>query len=302
LNELVIAEHSRQKDRDLAADLQHQTILLDYQTFLANLIIDNGVALNKTPGVKIAAHFMTLTALNQLDARRKSILLRSLFNAKLITFQKNINPFGISIINLEQVDLSNTIFGLLPIAPDELSSYFYIRWDHLWLPNTILTNASFRHTALDCVTFAGAHMDSADLSFATRQNYLCLNTIREYQTDFSGVSLVNASLYKANFRFTSFNGAKLSFANMQEFRCLECNFSSTVLFRVDLSFSIIIQSYILHRERADFRSANLIRLLHAQHSICQSILISQIGQMCKRHKSGSSTARSLMPEWTTAHL
>ncbi|CAF4655804.1 unnamed protein product, partial [Rotaria sp. Silwood2] len=41
LNEMTIAEQSRQNDRDLAIDQQHQTILIEYQAFLANLLIDN---------------------------------------------------------------------------------------------------------------------------------------------------------------------------------------------------------------------------------------------------------------------
>jgi uncharacterized protein YjbI with pentapeptide repeats len=270
LHEMEIAEQSREKDRDLSSDQQLQNILVEYQLFLAKLIIDHGTNSQKKPEAKLAAHFMTLTTLNQLDTKRRSILIRSLHDANLIILKGSNDPAATSAINLQQADLRNIVFGLLPNEPDTVPKYRYIRWDHLWLPYAILTNASFRHTMLDCVTFAAATMDSVDLSFATVGNLQCSDRIHESQTNFQDASLVNASLYKVSFRFASFNGAKLTFANMYEFYCLECNFSSTQLSHADLSFSRIFHGLILHQERLNFYKAKL------NHAVVRSALFRTI--------------------------
>ena len=88
--ELEIAEESRQKDRDLAIDQQHENILVEYQSALANLLIEDNSTLNKRSLMtKTVIQFMTRTALNQLDLKRKSFLIRSLYDARLITFQNS---------------------------------------------------------------------------------------------------------------------------------------------------------------------------------------------------------------------
>jgi uncharacterized protein YjbI with pentapeptide repeats len=255
LNELTIAELSRREDRDLANDQQHQNILIEYQTFLARLITDYGVNLSMKPEAKLAANFMTRTALSQLDTKRRGILLRSLHDAKLITIAKR-NDLS-SIVDLQQADLSNIVFGILPKVTHKLPRFRYIVWDRLWLPHAILTNTSFRHTALQCPTFSNANMDSADLSFAIQGNYICFGSVYQSQANFEGTSLVNASLYETDFRFTSFNGANLAFANMHGLNCHECNFSLANLIQADLSFSTIIHYFVLHHGRSDFSKANL---------------------------------------------
>jgi uncharacterized protein YjbI with pentapeptide repeats len=257
LNEITIAEQSRQKDRDLAVDQQHENLLVEYQNFLAKLMLDNGLALNMSPTAKTVAKFMTVTTLNQLDTRRKSILVRSLYAAKLITLKMTSKIIDVSILELAHMDLSDLTLGSLRDSPDERPRYRYIDWLYLHLPYAILTNASFRHTLLDCADFQMASMDSIDLSFATQAESKCFSTDRADLTEFSGTSLVNASLYKANLRLTDFSLANLTFANMRGFRCLECMFVSTILFQVDLSFSKIFHLFHLSQERLPFDRTNL---------------------------------------------
>lgn len=213
--------------------------------FLAKLIIDYGTNFSGSQEIKHAAHFMTRTVLNQLDVKRRGILLRSLYDAKLITYKKYSGYLDqrSSIISLEQVDLSNIIFGLSSNIPNELERARYIQGYYLWLSRTVLINASFRHTTLDCVTFDEAIMDSADLSFAYHENGSCVTNLREGQTSFFRTKLINASLYKIYFRYTTFNGANLAFANMYGFRCLECNFLMAIFSNAHMSFFFYI-SYL----------------------------------------------------------
>ena len=257
LNELDIAEKSQQKDRDLATDQQHQNILIEFQSFLAKLIIENGVSLNKNPGAKLAVHFMTRTALTQLDTIRRSILLRSLHDTNMITLQKSSNVLEPSPIDLRQFDLSSIRFGLLADFPERPRLVYYAEWKYLWLPNTILRDASFRYTVLDCASFLGSVLDFADLSFARAMNHKCFDTVRESDVGFPEASLVNTSWYKTDFRFTSFANANLTFADMQELYCRECDFSRAILTRADLSFSLIFNAFILHKVRMPFYNSSL---------------------------------------------
>jgi uncharacterized protein YjbI with pentapeptide repeats len=212
------------------------------------LILDNG---------KVVGHFKTLTALNQLDIRRKSILIRSLYDAKLITIQRNSKPDDSSILEVQRVDLSGITFGSSRNSADERTLYYYVDWYHLFLPNTILTNASFRHTILDCAIFSMSCMDSVDLSFAIHRQPNCFDTLRGFQRDFLNTSLIKANLYDANFYYNDFSSANLTLANMRQFYCQECKFSNIVLLQADLSSSIFFHAFYLGTLRLDFSAVNL---------------------------------------------
>lgn len=256
LNEIQLGEQSRYKDRELSIDQQQENILFEYQTFLSQLILDKGNNLNKSSEAKTVAQFMTLTALDQLNFRRKSILLRSLHRANLITFQKNDKIFNESIINLEQADLSHVQFGLSSNQTDKLPMYRYIIWNYLWLPRTILINASFRHTLLDCATFTESIMDFVDLSFAAHTHSKCFDPIGQSQTTFMGVSLIKANMYNVRFRLTDFSFANLAMANMENFECIECHFSVAILSKVNLNFSRISHTFLLDKNRLLFDHTN----------------------------------------------
>ena len=191
LNELEIAEQSRQKDRDLAIDQQHQNILIEYQSFLAKLIIHNGVNLAKNPGAKLAAQFMTLTALTQLDIARQGILMRSLYDANMITLVKNSTAAESSLIDLRQADLSGISFGVWTTSPNTHLEIPYAEWKHLWLHNAILRNASFRYTILDCASFFQTRMESADLSYTHHREKLCLGSCRRNRHEIDDIIAID---------------------------------------------------------------------------------------------------------------
>ena len=266
LNELTIAEQSRQKDRDLAMDHQHQTILGEYQSFLAKSIIEHGVALNKPAQAKVAVHFMTFMALKQLDTKRRGILLRSLYDAKLITLARTAPSSSSSTVDLQQADLAAIQFGLLPEIGETLPRTRYIIWQDLWLPNTILTNATFRHTVLDGASFSGSDMSSADLSFSSHMVLRSSKIRLTNEIDFSVTSLVNASFYKATLKYTDFTAANLTWANMHGIECRHCTFSWATLFQADLSSSKIFSSRLSPLERLDCKNANFSRaIVHSAH-------------------------------------
>ncbi|CAF1514926.1 unnamed protein product [Adineta ricciae] len=256
-SEFDLSQQSQQKERDLAADQQQEDILVKYQTFLSNLILQYGKDLEKSSNVKTVLHFMTLTALNQLDIRRKRILIRSLHDANLITYKRNDNKDYPSAVTLASIDFKDITFGSPLNSPDEYPLHQYIHWKYLWLPDAILTNASFRHTNLECATFTRAHMDSVDFSFAIHPISKCFDDLREVATDFTRASLVNANLRNAKFRSIDFSRANLTFANMRGFSCEMCKFSNTILFQADLSLSYFYHSLLINQSLVDFSGVKL---------------------------------------------
>lgn len=249
LNENQLSEQNREKDRVLSADQQEENILVQYQAFLSRLILEHGNYLQKSSEAKTVAHFMTLTTLDQLNIKRKRILLRSLHHAGLINLLKTENLFNGSIVNLEQVDLSHIQFGLSSDQIDELPIYRYISWHSLWLPRTTLANASFRYTVLDHTTFTESIMDSVDMSFAT-------HTLRQSRTSFVGASLIKANMSKVRFRFTDFSLTNLIRSQMDNFECIECHFSHSILTEVNLSYSIISHMFRFSKNPLLFDNTN----------------------------------------------
>ncbi|CAF1522163.1 unnamed protein product [Adineta ricciae] len=256
-SEFNLSQQSLQKDRDLATDEQQENILVKYQTFLANVLLQYGNELEQSSKRQSVLRFMTLTALSQLDIRRKNILIRSLHDAELITLKQNANKNHPSTLALASVDLKNITFGSPLNSPDEYPLHHYIHWRYLWLPRAILTNASFRHTELECATFTRARMESVDLSFTIQPITKCFDGFRDAGTDFVSASLVNANLRNTKFQYTDFSQANLTFANMRGFSCEMCKFSQTILFQADLSFSYFYHSFLLNQTLLDFTGIKL---------------------------------------------
>ncbi|UJR34623.1 hypothetical protein I4U23_027400 [Adineta vaga] len=256
-SELDLAQQSQQKDRDLATDQQQEDILVKYQTFLSSLILGHGKNLEESSNTKVVLRFKTLTALHQLDIRRKSILIRSLHDAELINFKQNTNKNYPSALTLASVDLKDIMLGSPFNSSDEYPLHHYIHWKYLWLPDAILTNVSFRHTKLECSTFTRAHMDLVDLSFAIQPVSACFDGFRDAGTDFTSASLVKANMHNAKFRYTDFSHANSTFANMRRLSCEMCTFSHAILFQADLSFSYFYHSFHLDQSLLDFTAIKL---------------------------------------------
>ena len=201
---------------------------------------------------------MTRTALSQLDLKRKSLLIRSLYDARLITLQASSRIGQLeTILEFRQIDLSSVTFGPFSYSQEIFPFHHYVEWNYLTLPFGILVNASFHHTHLHCALFHSAKMDSADLSFITQRKPICFDIPRSSNTIFFQASLVNASFYRSTFYNTDFGLADMTNANMTNFYCRECHFYSTKLVQVELSFSKIFNVFDFTSYRLNFYAANL---------------------------------------------
>ncbi|CAF1206792.1 unnamed protein product [Adineta ricciae] len=275
LNELLIAEENRQKDRDLAKDQQWENILVEYHRFLSGLLIERSLSVfapllpRLRDEDKMAILLMTYNALNQLDPKRKRHVIRALYEYKLIAIKINTQLKDVSILDVGKIDLSNVVLGSVYDSQSLQSRTFLIDWYYLRLPGAIFRNASMRHAALDCVNLSATNFDSADLSFAFTGSLKCSNRTPISPTTFKQSSFVNSSFYYANFYAIDFYGSNFMFANMFYLQCKGCNFEKSILIGTNLSSSVISSEYA-SKQPATFR---LVKLSYAtvDLSIFQSL-------------------------------
>ncbi|CAF1081028.1 unnamed protein product [Adineta ricciae] len=195
---------------------------------------------------------MTLTTLTQLDPKRKSFLLRSLYESKLITVESQNKPTDQSVLLLERADLTDVILGTTRDSrKDDFSRENYISWMDVNLAGVTLINASFRHVRLDCANFKNARMDSIDFSFSFNSLFPCFSIDRMCSIDFSGSSLVNANLNHTGFCGGHFHSVNLTLANLSHLECIDCSFNSAVFDRMEMSFASF-RDFYSHKSGDDF--------------------------------------------------
>ena len=258
--DLQIAERNRQKDHQLAKDQQMENILTAYQDFLGRIILETEDSLRNAPKAAAVVRFKTLTALEQLDARRRNIVIRSLYDAELITnlIIKDHSVKELGAVNLQQIHLKDLTLGSdrdLPAFPPWEQR---ISWSYLSLPLSTFTNVSFRHGILDCAYFDSAHMYLVDLSFTqTTYRKQCSNSTDDNGSVFlTHTQLVHTSIYYVSWYHAILSSATLTSVDMRKSHCFECQFVQTKLNQVDLS-SAVFTRYAHTVNRSDFRRISM---------------------------------------------
>lgn len=105
--------------------------------------------------------FKTLTALTQLQSKRKSLLLRSLIENRLITLNKNQKSIlNLSLAALSNFDLTNHILDNNQLTCINRSK-------------TKQTNSSFKGLTIQGSTFAHAQLINTDFSLTRSSPWSC---------------------------------------------------------------------------------------------------------------------------------
>ena len=237
--DIEIAEQSRQKDHDLAKDQQLENILNDYQTFLGKLILDVKESLKESNKAKEVAQFKTLTVLQQLDAKRLNIVIRSLYNAQLITLRKTGQSNDErSVLDLRKLYLQDLTLGWPHNSLRLYPTFQRIDWHYLWLPESIFTNVSFRHANFICVDFSFTYMYSVDLSFtATGGGTPCIGAAWNSSIDFLRATLINTTIIRINWVYAALSSTHMISVDMSHSMCRDCHFEYASLNQVNLSFT-----------------------------------------------------------------
>jgi len=225
--DLEIARFQRAQDLQIASDQQKAAILAVYESFLVDHLNNYGMTLDKNSSARFVARLKTLTTLSQLDPMRKSFLIQSLFEAKLIVNNNDTsNPRDPGIISLEEADLSGISFENRELQ-------------YLSLSKTNLTGAIFAFADISSANFHSAILTNTNFHGATilKIKYQCLS--KSPCTIFVKAKMVNTNLFQAEFIATDFSNAILDHANMSYFVCIQCLFIETNMYQTDLSFSKI---------------------------------------------------------------
>jgi uncharacterized protein YjbI with pentapeptide repeats len=154
--DLEIAAENRAKDERLADDQQKENILVEYQSFLLKILLDNNTNLDMSASVSLVLRLKTLAALRQLSPARRTFLLYSLFEAKLITTTRTRRPaVSLRSANLTGVDFSSQ--GNL--ARRQIFDCLALEW-------TIMNNVSFRSALLYGSIFLDTELNFADFTIS----------------------------------------------------------------------------------------------------------------------------------------
>ena len=157
LQDLKIADERHEHDVNLAEDEQEEKALVHYFDSLGKLLEKDEQLINQTNIVR----FQTLTALTQLQSKRKAFLIRSLIENKLIVITNGQHQ----LVDLSLADLTNLDLTKNMLVNNELRC--------VGLGQTTLTNASFRGMRLRGSSFQQAFLVNSDFSSTVTDLWSC---------------------------------------------------------------------------------------------------------------------------------
>jgi hypothetical protein len=200
LLQVQFAEDREDRRQSLAessdVDRTRESALQAYLDSMSNLILEHGL-LNSSvgTGVQELARAKTLTVLNQLDGRRKGVVIQFLSEARLIgDYRGLVDPYGPTEI--------------LAIGRSETASQ----------PGIVrLTGANLEGAVLDGLTLAHVHFGAVDLSNASLRGAalqyatFCepIQSDERGCSDLSGADLRNTDTFSTKFGNSELDGARL---------------------------------------------------------------------------------------------
>jgi uncharacterized protein YjbI with pentapeptide repeats len=186
---------------------------------------NNSSLLNKglmasQPGdeIRVVARAEVLSALRQLDGKRKGILIQFLYEAKLISVPSNhlVTSNGNDVI----IDLSGANLHDADLGGADLRSVnlFYADLRGVHLRGADLSGADLHEADLSGANLNGANLKGANLSNVhlgrADLHYALLNGANLNSADLSGANLSYADLGGADLNSAPLNGALLNSANL----------------------------------------------------------------------------------------
>jgi uncharacterized protein YjbI with pentapeptide repeats len=243
--DIRLANESRYQE---ASEQQQEATLVRYFDSLGKLLEKNGMYLNKTETGRAIAQFKTLTALSQLNSKRKSFLMRFLIQYELLTVKGNELIIALDSADLVGLDLTDNMLE------DN-------KMECVYLSSTTLTNANFRNMIISGSAFKYARLGNADFSSSYDNSQSC-GTSESVGASFDIATLNGSNFNNGHYRKSVFNGASLIRVQMRNFTCMECDFTSSNLDFADMSYAKFGPYGGSHstdpsqQQVSDFKSAN----------------------------------------------
>jgi uncharacterized protein YjbI with pentapeptide repeats len=228
-----------QRREDLARELEaarfRDDALQRYLDTLTTLILDRGL-LTSEPGSELRSMALTrtLTTLRILDGERRGLLVRFLYDTRLVTG-------GAPIISLNRADLTEAWLQSARLANANLSGAI-LKGAHL--EETVLTSADLRHADLTDANLARANLSDANLrghlrmeprQFGGNDPYVQMYGADDRQALLRRADLTGAVLFEADASGADLEGAILRSAVIQGATLVECNLTGVDFSEADLS-------------------------------------------------------------------
>jgi uncharacterized protein YjbI with pentapeptide repeats len=179
--DLEIAEKNREREQQtalqIALDSQREEILQAYIDKMAELLLTESFRVLHEEEATEIARVRTLTTLEQLDGKRKRIVLQFFYEARLIDKDKciislkeaNLKDAELRDIILRRADLKEAYLYGADLRDADLSGTCLqsARLDNVRLDNATLSNADLSKARLPEANLARANLSGADLSYAS---------------------------------------------------------------------------------------------------------------------------------------
>lgn len=202
------------EQRSIEADRANQVTLENFYTTMKEFLLEEDLRNSQENSeVRSIARAMTLSTLRSLDGDRKGLLIKFLFESKLITnwCQSEAVIIGLAGADLENANLTGS--GLYCVDFDGANLY------NANLSDTYLEGATFYGANLSNVeaiesnlilsTLDQAKLESADLSRAD------ISSSNLVGAELQGTNLTGASLIQSDLSYADLTGADLTGAKLQ---------------------------------------------------------------------------------------
>jgi len=254
LTNLQVSEQQHQTDIQIASDQQRETALQTYLDTMSSLLLNNKLLQSgPSDAVREVARIQTLTTLLRLDPVRKAILIKFLYEAKLIgnatisptqPLTNKILTFP-AIISLNDAELTNMNLGGTNLTGIDLTSadltgatLASATLTGATLTYATLYNADLDYAILDYATLTGAKLSGTNLTYAKLSDANLTGAILFF-ANLYGANLYDANLYGANLYGANLYGANLSGANLSGANLYSANLSGANLTGANLRKAIM---------------------------------------------------------------
>jgi len=278
----ILNKAEKDNEQKIAKERLLESTLQDYLDRMTDLLLKENLRNSKkntSNEAQSIARSRTLTALRTLDAVRKGILLKFLYESGLISDESvlRLKNADLSQVDLEKANLESANIRKSILVNANLNSARLVGAD---LSYCTANKASFVRSSLllanltssildECdffrATLAEANLDSASLKksnltsiHGAKANFRSaqLQQATLNNANLTGANLIRSNLSKAHLRNANLTGANLRGANLQN-----ADLSGAILDDADLSFTNLINAKIKPSQLSKVKSLCLATLM-----------------------------------------
>ncbi|CAF1215781.1 unnamed protein product [Adineta steineri] len=187
-----LENEKRQQDLHIAEAIQQDTVLNAYLEKVSQLLLNQQFNLSSNT-LKSIIRPKTLTTIRQLDATRKTLLVKFLYESSLLLKSKTSDN---SVLHGQDVDLQDANLNGIIMGSQNIETE-RVNLAHISLSRVTLINSSFIFCSLNCANFERSILDGSSFRSSRLLDTNLIRTSLAY-ADFTGASLFGSKLDLAN--------------------------------------------------------------------------------------------------------